>query len=467
MVRLEMAMLGLYRKVFAMPNDDRGAVMAARREYSERMMPPVADPLACVVHLAGQQNGEYVCYEDSHGWSVAVGVAAELTVDRDRILLRSAAGEVQAKWHTSALSLVPRLLDQVPIAGWRAYGWCGFGLAAAKEGLADLAGDGRYLHLVIPAAEIRFHSSYTLLRALDGAALDELQAQLNSPRAASYRAEGIAVDQDGAGPYMAAVDKAVGEIKAAKLQKVILSRVVPVRHEIDLVGTYAVGRRANTPARSYLLSLGGMKAAGFSPETVVEVSESGLVKTNPLAGTRSLTGQPEIDSALYRELTGSVKEIFEHAISVKVAHDELTGLCGKAAVEIPEFMVVRERGTVQHLASTLRGQLAEGIGAWDAFAALFPAVTVSGVPKLASYPLIRELESAERGLYSGAVLTYDSGGAMDAAVVLRTVFEQEGRTWLRAGAGIVEHSRPEREFAETCEKLWSIARYLVPLHPGA
>jgi len=36
---------------------------------------------------------------------------------------------------------------------------------------------------------------------------------------------------------------------------------------------------------------------------------------------------------------------------------------------------------------------------------------------------------------------------------LRTVYERDGRTWLRAGAGIIAESDPDREFEETCEKL--------------
>ncbi|WP_235488877.1 chorismate-binding protein, partial [Frankia sp. AvcI1] len=42
-----------------------------------------------------------------------------------------------------------------------------------------------------------------------------------------------------------------------------------------------------------------------------------------------------------------------------------------------------------------------------------------------------------------------------------TVFRENGRTWLRAGAGIVGQSQPAREFEETCEKLDSVARFLV------
>lgn len=89
------------------------------------------------------------------------------------------------------------------------------------------------------------------------------------------------------------------------------------------------------------------------------------------------------------------------------------------------------------------------------------------MPKSAAYDLIRRHEPEPRGLYSGAVLMVSSEGDLDAALVLRTVYRSRGRTWLRAGAGIVGESRPEREFEETCEKLRSVSRHLVPAYDSA
>ena len=48
-----------------------------------------------------------------------------------------------------------------------------------------------------------------------------------------------------------------------------------------------------------------------------------------------------------------------------------------------------------------------------------------------------------------------------AALVLRAIYRAQGRTWLRAGAGIVGASTPERELEETREKLRSVSRFLV------
>jgi len=98
---------------------------------------------------------------------------------------------------------------------------------------------------------------------------------------------------------------------------------------------------------------------------------------------------------------------------------------------------------------------------------MFPAVTVSGLPKPEAYRAIRRYEPEARGLYGGAVVVADADGELDAAVVLRSVYRSGGRTWLRAGGGVVADSEPDREFEETREKLRSVARFLVPETPAS
>jgi salicylate synthetase len=75
---------------------------------------------------------------------------------------------------------------------------------------------------------------------------------------------------------------------------------------------------------------------------------------------------------------------------------------------------------------------------------------------------ILRLDECPRSLYSGAVVTFSADGAMDAALALRAAYEHDGQTWLRAGAGIIAASTPDREFEETCEKLTTLSPHLVP-----
>lgn len=433
--------------------------------YVEKSIPVTGDPLTAVTSLVSRGlHEDFVVYESDGEWSFASGVLAEITLDRRGVRLRPAGGdEVARPWRGQPLPHVQRLLDELPIIGWRAYGWAAFELAHAKNGDVGDIGDEHLLHLVVPHTEVRIARGEALLRSADEDTLAEVVAVLSGETAEpGGAASPVDVRRDGAEDYRRAVEDAVGEINAHRLQKVIFSRIVQLEQEIDFLGTYVSGRRANNPARSFLLRLGGVEAAGFSPEIVVQVREGGRVTSQPLAGTRALTADPAENERLRDELMSSSKEIYEHAISVKVAWDELREVCEPGSLTVEEFMAIRERGTVQHLASRVTGRLAAGRRSWDAFGAVFPAVTASGVPKEAACASIRSHEPQARGLYSGAVLVVDQDDAMDAALVLRAVYRQGGATWLQAGAGIVGQSIPEREFEETCEKLDSVARFLVP-----
>jgi salicylate synthetase len=261
--------------------------------------------------------------------------------------------------------------------------------------------------------------------------------------------------------YRERVAQAVKEIRQGQYQKVILSRTVRIPFPADLVATYELGRRGNTPARSFLLRLNGSQAAGFSPEIIVTVDPQGRVVTQPLAGTRAFGRGAAQDAAARTELESDPKEIFEHAVSVRTSQQELRGVCRPGTVGVDDFMGVKERGSVQHLASLVSGTLDDKRTAWDALEAVFPAVTASGIPKRESLDAILRLDETRRGLYSGAVLSASHDGSLDAALVLRAVYEQDGQAWLRAGAGIVTDSTPAREFEETCEKLSSVAPFVV------
>ncbi|WP_207913852.1 salicylate synthase [Micromonospora sp. KC213] len=438
--------------------DDRKLVS---RYYSGRLT-GAADPLRLATELARTMPGPYVLYENSGTWSVASGSAYELVLYADELHVRDADGWSTRPSGPEPLQAVADALARCPVEGARAYGWAGFGLSHLLHG-DPAAARGPLLHLVVPTREVRISTDAVDVRAVDTADLLPLTSQV-AAAAAVVTAAGTPLpspdpDHD-AEFYRTAVSRAVAEIRARRYQKVILSRLVPVHGDVDLFATYEAGRRANTPARSYLLDLGGVRCAGFSPETVVEVTATGRVSTQPLAGTRARHGDPMLDGALRTDLQADAKEIFEHAISVKLAFDELTALAVPGSVQVDDFMDVKERGSVQHLASRVSATLSGGRNAWHALAVLFPAITASGVPKAAACEAIDRLENAPRGLYSGAVLTVDADGSMDAALVLRSIFQQEGRTWLRAGAGIVGQSTPERELEETAEKLRSISRYL-------
>jgi salicylate synthase/phospho-2-dehydro-3-deoxyheptonate aldolase len=408
----------------------------------------------------------YMVYERAGVWTVAGGSQATITMDANEIQVCHEGETHHRSWRSRPLATLGETLAELPVPGWTAYGWLTFEMAHLIADRRDLAGTGVFAHLTVPRAEVRIDHAGATVTCADARLRDRVQDVLANPvQEQDFRP--IATGTDHAGEwYRDAVAEAVREIHAGSFQKVILSRGVPVSAEIDLLRTYLLGRAANTPARSFLLDLGGRRAAGFCPETILEADADGVVSTQPLAGTRSFGNGEDADDRLRAELLSDPKEIYEHAVSVKLAFDELSTVCAPDTVAVGELMSVKPRGRVQHLGSRVRGELATDRTAWDALESVFPAVTASGIPKAAACEYIARAERGPRGLYSGAVLTASHDGTLDAALVLRTVFEENGHCWLRAGAGIIGASRPEREYEETCEKLRSVAPYLVARTSG-
>lgn len=120
---------------------------------------------------------------------------------------------------------------------------------------------------------------------------------------------------------------------------------------------------------------------------------------------------------------------------------------------VTDFMTVRERGSVQHLGSTVSGRLGTSNDRMDALEALFPAVTASGIPKAGGVEAILRLDEGPRGLYSGAVVMVSADGALDAALTLRAAYEHDGKTWLRPAPASSKSRRPSansRRPARSC-----------------
>lgn len=439
----------------------------SRSEYRARV---AGDPLEALRRLAAAVGEhDHVVYENAGTWTLAVGVHAEIWLDSTGAHLRSPGHRRDVGWADDPFAQVQQLLAELPEPAWRAYGWAAFELAHTRGPDPYVIEPGeRLLHLVVPRTEVRLGPDGVAVRSVDDTATAWVDAVLHdraTTGASSTAPVPVDVRTPNAQAYRRAVGSAVAAIATTRLDKVVLSRTVPVEGDLDLVESYVAGRRVNAPARSFLISLAGVEAYGFSPETVVRVEPCGRVTSEPVAGTRARTGDPETDARLRRELLSDPKEVFEHAISIKEMSGQLALVCERDTVAVTDLLSVQERGSAQHLASRLSGRLAPGRTAWDAFRALFPGTTATGLPRAEACARIRELETEPRRLYGGAVLTLDRDGTLDAALVLRALYRRDGRTWLRAGGGIVGWSEPGRELEETCEKLESVARFLIPRRP--
>src|SRR5205085_9279445 len=103
-------------------------------------------------------------------------------------------------------------------------------------------------------------------------------------------------------------------------------------------------------------------------------------------------------------------------------------------------------------------RLRPDLDAVDAFAACFPAGTLSGAPKVRAMQIVEELESVRRGIYGGSVLYADFAGNIDSCIAIRTMLMKGKHAYLQAGAGIVADSDPASEFQESINKAQALLR---------
>lgn len=420
-----------------------------------------ADLAAELAAALPERDGEqYLLYEQDGQYVLAFGVLAMVELDRDELrIIRDGVAQRQS-WSGRPGPVLGEAVDRLLLESDQVVGWIAFEFGAYRFGLQDrLAQQTPLARVFWPRTRIVVTADAVRLFDAEERHRETVERLLSEGLPAVPAVSMIDVDVD-ATDYRARVSAAIDDIAASRYHKVILSRCVDVPFALDFPSSYRLGRRHNTPARSFLLRLGGFRALGYSPEVVAAVHD-GVLVTEPLAGTRALGRGAARDRQARDDLESDSKEIVEHAISVRSSLLEITEVAEPGTAAVVDFMAVRERGSVQHLGSTVTGRLDASKDRMDALETLFPAVTASGIPKAASVDAILRLDESPRELYSGAVVMFSADGGLDAALTLRSAFERDGRTWLRAGAGIIAASDPDREFEETCEKLATLAPHLV------
>ncbi|KJZ73145.1 hypothetical protein HIM_07529 [Hirsutella minnesotensis 3608] len=419
--------------------------------------------------LSAYKDSDYYAYERGDCWHIGLGRRASLSLDAAGESVTVFAGEQRVTQPVGQgfAEVARRFVDEHGEPGGKTFGYVGFNYALFTRGLCFEPGHWPLASLLVPRVEATIRNKSVEVSGGDSSNVERIRSAIRAapPPAGHVGQEPQSLDSLAAQrKYTYAVSKALEAIEQGRIEKVIVSRDVPVRSRVDMLATLIRGRAASMPKRTFCLSHAGFQATGFSPELVVSCA-AGRVLTEPLAGTRALTKSAAENRRLRLELENDPKEVREHIMSAKAAVEELASVCTPHSAVVEDLMSVRECGRVQHLGSSVAGSLSRSKDVWDVFNVVFPSITASGLPKDQALAIISEIEGTPRELYSGAVLVVEGADALEATLVLRTVFQDERHQWVQAGAGIIAQSQPRREFVETCEKLASIAPHVVELQP--
>ncbi len=259
--------------------------------------------------------------------------------------------------------------------------------------------------------------------------------------------------------YETAVEKAKDYVTQGDIFQVVLSKRYDFNFQGDLTEFYRALRAINPSPYMYFFKAGNRQIVGASPEMLAR-TENRTVETFPIAGTRPCTSNHIENRRLAKELLADPKERAEHVMLVDLARNDVGRIAKYGSVRVPEFMQVHRYSHVQHIVSRVVGDLRDDQESYDALRAVFPAGTVSGAPKIRAMEIIEALEPTRRGPYGGAVGYFSYNGNSDFAITIRTLFSENSKAYIQAGAGIVADSVPEREWFETEHKASALMKAL-------
>ncbi|KAH8434281.1 putative salicylate synthetase [Aspergillus melleus] len=431
------------------------------------------DPLDAVVAILSHQKGRnHYIYEREETWYIGLDSYASLIVSSDgEQLIRyfQGEGEKVIPVHEPLPVLARDFISEYSSHG-NIFGHVGFNYSAHVFGRGYVPGRWPLLSLMVPCAQVAVSRDGI---TVSGCVEEEVRSlckflkvylsyshevQTTTPTCHSQMVIDLRVNES---EYKARVSTAISEIRNGHYAKVVPSRIVNLPGRVDMLATLQQGRRSNTPARTFSFSHMGIQATGFSPELIISITGRDVC-TEAVAGTRlrdNTTGFNGAPSALLSD----PKEVMEHVSAIRGSMKRLARVCCSRTIVVSDFLSVVDRGNVQHLCSHVSGRLSPDKDGWDALPGLAVAVPGDAGQGVFQEEDMQEFEPVPRELYCGAVVMIDpSADFFEATLALRSVFQDGKRQWLQAGAGISAISDPDREFVETCEKLASIAPYVVP-----
>ena len=252
--------------------------------------------------------------------------------------------------------------------------------------------------------------------------------------------------------FESAVRKTKEYILAGDCMQVVIGQRISKPFTDSPLALYRALRSLNPSPYMYFYDFGDLQVVGSSPEILVRQEKRDgekIVTIRPLAGTRPRGTNPEEDERLARELLADPKEIAEHVMLIDLARNDVGRIAKTGTVKVTDSLSIEKYSHVQHIFSSVEGELLDNMSNMDVMRATFPAGNLSGAPKIRAMEIIDEMDIVKRGVYGGAVGYLSFSGDMDVAIAIRTGVIRDGMLHSQAGAGVVADSDPIAEWKET------------------
>lgn len=259
--------------------------------------------------------------------------------------------------------------------------------------------------------------------------------------------------------YIAAVERLLAYIEAGDIYQANFTFPADVPFSGDPLAVYARLRGTAKAGYGGYIWTGERTIASLSPELFFALRGQQVV-ARPMKGTAARLRDSVADSAAARELALDAKQRAENLMIVDLIRNDLSRVAVAGSVKVPELFRVETFPTIHQLVSDVTADLPAGVGAVDVLRAAFPCGSITGAPKIRAMEVIDELESEDRGLYTGSMGFIEPGGDAAFNVAIRTLVFPPARmsadsgncAIMGLGSGVVADSRPEDEWRECLAK---------------
>lgn len=262
--------------------------------------------------------------------------------------------------------------------------------------------------------------------------------------------------RDDIAAYASRVRQAKGELETGHISVLCLTNRASVQtSSIDALATFERLQLSSPAPWSALIETPTHSLISASPETFFVLSD-GHVVTEPIKGTRRRGGTASEDARLARELEQDPKEIRENQAVTREIVRKLEAICRRDTVAVTADCVVQSFAQVHQLVSRVEGHIheterddSEPAPVWRVLDALFPSVSMTGVPAEPAMDVLGRLEGGARGWYAGCY-GWTNGSGTDAcfAVTIRSIEVHGSTVSVGSGGGITRDSVPANEVAE-------------------
>ncbi|CAN5744855.1 aminodeoxychorismate synthase component I [soil metagenome] len=216
------------------------------------------------------------------------------------------------------------------------------------------------------------------------------------------------------------VDAIKAAIERGDTYQVNLTMKMTSRLGSDALGLFTQMVRSQAKSYAALVDLGDVQVVSVSPELFFS-ADDGVVTMRPMKGTAPMGRSIFDDDEQRRELEWSEKERAGNVMIVDMLRNDLGRVSRTGSVNAPVLFRSERYPTVWQLTSTVQGELNEGTGLFELFAATFPSGSVTGAPKVSTMRIISGLEPIPRGVYCGAIGYIRPGGeSYEFSVAIRT-----------------------------------------------